>query len=111
MKKNMYSCLHVKAIAVCFVLVLPLALCYRTGAPASACTTLTPTHDISSQPESTFPYMIDVEVFRDPYSDQLLYTPGFSYNSKTPYYSHLLANTYIYRPRVNGYYYTSFTLC
>ena len=55
---------------------------YSTGAPAQACSSLTPNHGVGAQPSSSLPYMIDIEVFRDPVGGELVYTPGVTYNSK-----------------------------
>ena len=55
-----------------------------SGAPTEACDTLSPTrnaHGAPSQP-STVPYGIDMSVFRDANSGQLLYTPTTTYQRK-----------------------------
>ena len=72
----------VKVVALSFLLFIPLSSCNPTGAPSTACSTLTPNHGIQEQQDSTFPYVIDIEVFRDPSNDRLLYTAGVTYNSK-----------------------------
>lgn len=74
----------VAMMVVTFLLValLPSALSYSTGAPAAACTTLTPNHGVSGQNTSTLPYRINTDVFRDMNSGELLYRPGFTYSGK-----------------------------
>ena len=77
-----------RTVVACFVLqLLPaVVLAYSTGAPTQACSTLMPSHGVSSQAASSLPYMIDMDVFRHPSTGELFYIPGFSYNSKI-YYS------------------------
>ena len=54
------------------------------GAPRDACTTLSPNQTAHEAPPQTssVPYEIDVSVFRDPSSGQLVYTPNSTYQSK-----------------------------
>ena len=53
-------------------------LCFPTGAPADACVNLTPSHGVSSQPESTLPYELVINDFVDP-SGVYQYVPGVTY--------------------------------
>ena len=55
-----------------------------TGAPSQACTTLLPDPGAHGAPPQSGPvlYEIDVSVFRDDNSGQLLYTPVTTYQSK-----------------------------
>ena len=73
-----FWCLTINIVAIS--LVLPVGFCHRSGAPIEACSSLTPNHGVSEQAPSTLPYVINVNVFKDPNNGQLLYTPGFSYN-------------------------------
>ena len=61
--------------------------CFSTGAPADACSTLTPNrgrHQAPSQ-TTTVPYEIDMSVFLDANTGQLLYIPATDYQSKQNY--------------------------
>jgi hypothetical protein len=62
-----------------------------TGAPAQACSSLSPSQNAhGGLPQtSTVPYEIDVSVFRDAITDQLLYTPATTYQSKNKNLVHL----------------------
>ena len=54
------------------------------GAPADACSTLSPNpgaHGAAPQ-LSNVPYEIDTSVFRDPTTGELLYTPNSNYQSE-----------------------------
>ena len=55
-----------------------------TGAPAQACSDLSPSQGAHGAPPqtTTVPYEIDTSVFRDDNSGQLLYTPATTYQSK-----------------------------
>jgi hypothetical protein len=57
---------------------------FRAGAPAQACNNLSPSQGPHGGPPqtSTVPYEIDVSIFRDAITDQLLYTPDTTYQSK-----------------------------
>jgi hypothetical protein len=59
---------------------IPSALSYEDGTPSAACSTLTPNHGAVGQDESTLPFRINTDVFRDANSGALLYTPGSVYN-------------------------------
>ena len=79
--KNFW-CFTISIVEVSFLFVLPVGFSYQSGAPIQACASLTPNHNVSGQALNTLPYMIDVDVFKDPNNWELLYTPDFSYNSK-----------------------------
>ena len=54
-----------------------------SGAPAQACNDLSPSQGAHGAPQTTtVPYEIDMSVFRDDNSGQLLYTPATTYHSK-----------------------------
>ena len=57
---------------------------YILGAPVQACTTLSPDPGAHGAPPqtTTVPYEIDMSVFGDDNSGQLLYTPATAYQSK-----------------------------
>ena len=77
-----HHCLHVLLVVISLLVVMPLAFSCPTGAPAAACTSLTPNHGVSGQAANTLPYTINTAVFSDPNTGELLYTAGFTYNSK-----------------------------
>lgn len=62
------------------VMLIPCALSNSTGAPSAACSSLTPSHGVAGQDESTLPFRINTDVFQDSSSGALLYTPGYVYN-------------------------------
>ena len=72
---------RLNVLTLLFAVCISTICCFPTGAPAAACSTLSPSHGAPAQTTSV-PYEINMDIFRDPETGNLLYTPNSPYNSK-----------------------------
>ena len=75
---------HYLALAVLLISAATPVHPFSSGAPAAACTTLSPNPtQHGAQPQATdIPYMLNLSSFYDPARDELVYTPNTLYESE-----------------------------
>ena len=61
-----------------------LVNCYSSGAPSESCDTLSPNSSYHGELEqmSSVPFEIDTSVFKNPFTNELHYSPNSTYWSK-----------------------------
>ena len=71
-------------LSLLLIFIIPPSLSFPSGAPETACQTLTPdTTSHGAQPQATnIPYVLNLSAFYDQATDLMVYTPGRVYNSK-----------------------------
>lgn len=75
---------RLNVLTLLFTVCISTVCCHPDGAPAEACSTLSPSQAGHGEParQTSVPYEINMDVFRDTETGKLLYTPSSPYNSK-----------------------------
>ena len=75
---------HYLALALLLLSTIPPTLSFPTGAPQTACQSLSPDAAQHGAPPQTtdVPYVLNLSALYDPTIDRMVYTPDTVYNSK-----------------------------